>query len=70
MTDLLNNSINLEYDSSSGEYYVVWQPIVCGAGYSASEALEDLRAAAHFITDGLIDLKIKNNAKEETNRLL
>jgi hypothetical protein len=49
----------------SGEYYIIWEPIVTGMGKTKREALEDLRAAAHFGVDTLIDLKLKNIKKED-----
>lgn len=58
------NKINLEFDSETGDYYIVWRPIVIGAGRSAREALEDLRVAAHFGADKLIELEFKNIIKE------
>ena len=62
----VKNDINLEFDSESRDYYVVWQPIVVGRGKTKHKALEDLREAAHFGVDTLIDLKSAdiNNKKE------
>ena len=59
------NSINLEFDRKSGEYYIVWEPVVIGAGKTAGEALEDLREASHFGVDTLIDRKLRNIKKED-----
>ena len=59
------NSINLEFDNKSGEYYIVWEPVVIGAGETAGEALEDLREAAHFGVDTLIDRKLQDIKKED-----
>jgi predicted RNase H-like HicB family nuclease len=59
------NEINLEFDSQSGEYYIVWKPIVIGMGKTRGKALEDLREAAHFGVDTLIDLKLENIKKED-----
>jgi predicted RNase H-like HicB family nuclease len=61
----LANSIDLEFDKESGEYYIVWEPVVIGAGKTAGEALEDLREAAHFGVDTLIDRKLENIKKED-----
>jgi len=61
----LANSIDLEFDKESGEYYVVWEPVIFGAGETAGEALEDLRAAGHFGVDTLIDRKLQNIKKED-----
>ena len=54
------NNINLEFDRETGEYYIVWKPIVIGMGKTRHETLEDLRTAAHFGVDTLIDLKLKD----------
>jgi predicted RNase H-like HicB family nuclease len=62
---LANNAINLEFDSETEEYYIVWKPVVIGMGKTGDEALEDLREAAHFGVDTLIDLKLKNIKKED-----
>jgi hypothetical protein len=59
------NSIDLEFDKESGGYYVVWEPVIIGAGKTAGEALEDLRAAGHFAVDALIDHKLRNIKKED-----
>jgi predicted RNase H-like HicB family nuclease len=61
----LANSINLEFDKKSGEYYIVWEPVVIGAGKTAGEALQDLREAAHFGVDTLIDRKLQDIKKED-----
>jgi predicted RNase H-like HicB family nuclease len=61
----LANGINLEFDSETGEYYIIWEPVVIGAGKTEDEALEDLREAAHFGVDSLIALKLKNIRKEK-----
>jgi hypothetical protein len=61
----LDNSINLEFDNRSGEYYIVWEPVVIGAGRTAGEALEDLREAAHFGVDTLVDRKLQDIKKED-----
>ena len=61
----LANSIDLEFDKESGEYYIVWEPVVIGAGKTADEALQDLREAAHFGVDTIIDCKLKDIKKEE-----
>jgi predicted RNase H-like HicB family nuclease len=61
----LANSINLEFDKKSGEYYIVWEPLVIGAGKTRDEALRDLREAAHFGVDTMIDRKLQNIKKED-----
>jgi len=53
------NVIRIEFDEVLGEYYIVWQPmVVIGAGGTEKEALEDLREAAHFGIDTMIDTKL------------
>jgi predicted RNase H-like HicB family nuclease len=59
------SNIKLEFDNQSGEYYIIWEPMVIGAGRTKGEALEDLREAAHFGVDTLIDLRLKNIKKEK-----
>jgi predicted RNase H-like HicB family nuclease len=65
VTALADNDINLEFDSQTGEYYIIWRPVVISAGKTKDEALEDLREAAHFGVDSLIDLKLENIKKED-----
>jgi hypothetical protein len=57
---LARNDLIVECDTETMDYYSVWEPVVIGAGKTEQEALEDLRTAAHFSVDKLIDLKIKN----------
>ena len=59
-TDLIKNDIIVECDADTMDYYSTWEPVVIGAGKTEQEALEDLRTAAHFSVDKLIDLRIKN----------
>jgi len=61
----LANSIDFEFDKKSGEYYIVWEPLVIGTGKTRDEALQDLREAAHFGVDAMIDRKLKDIKKEE-----
>jgi hypothetical protein len=58
--DLTRNEIIVECDPDTMDYCSVWEPVVIGAGKTEREALEDLRVAAHFSVDTLIELKIKN----------
>jgi predicted RNase H-like HicB family nuclease len=59
------NDINLEYDSQTQEYDIIWEPIVISTGKTKVAALEDLREAAHFGVGTLIDLKLKDIKKED-----
>ena len=65
MIALVKNAINLEFDNQSREYYIIWEPVVIGTGKTSRDALEDLREAAHFGVDTLIDLKLENIKKEK-----
>jgi predicted RNase H-like HicB family nuclease len=60
-----NNDIELEFDDETRNYYIVWEPIVISLGKTRQKALEDLRRAAHFGMDTLIDLKLKDIGKGE-----
>jgi predicted RNase H-like HicB family nuclease len=61
---VVRNDINLEFDKESGEYYIVWEPVVISAGRTEREALEELRGAAHLGVDTIIDRKLKKINKE------
>jgi hypothetical protein len=41
------NDINLEYDSQTQEYGIIWEPVVIGMGKTKVAALEDLRERRH-----------------------
>jgi hypothetical protein len=50
-----NKDIQIEYDTVSNNYYIIWQPMVAiGAGSTRKEALDDLRKAAHFGVDTIL----------------
>ena len=52
------NNIRIEYDRQAECYQIVWAPmVVVGVGGTRTEALEDLRRAAHFGVDAMIDEK-------------
>ena len=53
------NNIEIEFDEEAQNYYISWEPMVISLGKTKEEALEDLREAAHFGVDTLIDLKLK-----------
>jgi predicted RNase H-like HicB family nuclease len=51
-----HNEIITEYDDDSQTYYIIWQPwVVVGMGETEKEALEDLRAAAHFGIEAMVN---------------
>ncbi len=52
------NGVEIEFDEENQNYYICWQPIVISLGKTKHEALDDLREAAHFFVDTLIDLKL------------
>ena len=62
---MVNNDIKLDYDQENGEYYIVWEPIILGAGKTERQALEELRGAAHSGVDTLIDQRLQRLKKED-----
>jgi len=47
------------YDDDSQSYYCIWRPLTSiGLGKTKAEALDDLRAAAHFGIETMVDLKL------------
>jgi predicted RNase H-like HicB family nuclease len=62
---VVSNNIKLDYDKESGDYYIVWEPVVMSAGKTACQALEELRGAAHSGVDTLIDQKLGKIKKED-----
>ena len=59
MEALPYNEIRHEYDDESKCYYIIWQPlIVIGIGGSEKETLEDLRVAAHFGIETMVNSKM------------
>jgi predicted RNase H-like HicB family nuclease len=62
---MARTDINLEFDRESGDYYIVWEPLVISAGKTERDALEELRGAAHLGVDTIIDGKLKNIKKED-----
>jgi predicted RNase H-like HicB family nuclease len=57
---LRTNSIEIEFDEETQHYYIIWKPIVISSGKTREEALEDLKVAAHYGVDTLIDLKLRD----------
>jgi len=59
MAQLSCKEILVAYDGDSQSYYCIWQPLTCvGLGKTKMEALADLRAAAHFGIESVVDLKL------------
>ena len=60
MDQLSYDEILVAYDDDSQSYYCIWQPLTCvGLGTTRVEALDDLRAAAHFGIETMVDLKVR-----------
>ncbi len=60
-----NGDIQIIFDGLSCDCYAVWQlPLAMGYGTTKVEALDELREAAHFCIDVLIDKKLKEIKKE------
>lgn len=55
-----NGEIKIELDKVTQHYYIVWELSAIGLGKTKQEALENLREAAHFGVDSLIDQKLRN----------
>lgn len=55
-----NHEIEIEFDEETQNYYIIWEPIVVSLGKTKQEALEDLREAALFGVDTLVDLKMED----------
>jgi len=55
-----NDEIRIEFDGVTRHYYIVWELSVTSSGETKEEALEDLREAAHFGVDNLIDQKLRD----------
>ena len=60
-----NHDIQIERDEETECYFVVWAPLIASSGKTRREALEDLRVAAHFGVDTMVDLKLKDISKEK-----
>jgi hypothetical protein len=60
MKQLPYNEIMIAYDDDSQSYYCIWRPLTSvGLGRAEAEALDDLRAAAHFGIETIVDLKLR-----------
>ncbi len=59
----VKHGIKIEFDNETQSYHIIWQPVVIGSGKTKADALQDLREAAHFGADNLIDLKLKEIRK-------
>jgi predicted RNase H-like HicB family nuclease len=60
MKQLPYDEIIIAYDDDSQSYYCIWRPLTSvGLGRTEAEALDDLRAAAHFGIETIVDLKLR-----------
>jgi predicted RNase H-like HicB family nuclease len=63
---LPDNEMLIEYDEEIQSYFIAWRPMAAmGIGGTAAEALEELRQAAHFGIDTMVDLRLKEIGSEE-----
>jgi hypothetical protein len=66
MVPLPESDIRMEYDEELRSYYIVWNPMAAvGLGRTEKEALEELRAAAHFGIDTAVDIKLAEVSQKE-----
>jgi hypothetical protein len=66
MVPLPENDIQIEYDEELHNYYIIWNLMaVAGLGRTEKEALEELRAAAHFGIDTAVDIRLAEFIREE-----
>jgi len=65
MEQLPYDEIIIAYDDDSQSYYCIWRPLTSvGLGKTEAEALNDLRAAAHFGIDTAVNLKVREIEKD------
>ena len=58
------DDIIIVYDDDSQSYYCIWRPLTSvGLGKTEAKALDDLRAAAHFGIETIVDLKLREIEK-------
>ena len=56
---LPGDEIEVQFDEESRSFYAIWRPMTAvGMGGTEREALEDLRAAAHFGVDTAVDIRL------------
>jgi len=69
MEQLPYDEITIDYDDNSQNCYCVWRPLTSvGLGKTEAEALDDLRAAAHFGIETMLDLKLREMEKNSCQR--
>jgi predicted RNase H-like HicB family nuclease len=58
------DDIIITYDDNGQSYYCIWRPLTSvGLGKTEEEALDDLRAAAHFSIETMVGLKLREIGK-------
>jgi predicted RNase H-like HicB family nuclease len=63
------DEIIIDYDDDSQSYYCIWRPLTSvDLGKTEAEALDDLRAAAHFGIETVVDLKLREIEKNSYQR--
>ncbi len=63
-----DNEMTIEYDEELKSYYIVCRPLAAvGLGETEREALADLREAAYFGIDTMVDLKLEEIVRKEGN---
>jgi len=69
MKQLPYDEMVIAYDGNSRSYYCIWRPLISvGLGKTESEALDDLRAAAHFGIETMVGLKLSEIEKHSYQR--
>ena len=69
MKQLPYDEITITYDDDSQSFYCIWRPLTSvGLGKTEAEALDDLRAAAHFGIEAMVDLKLREIEKNSYQR--
>jgi len=69
MKQLSYDEIIIAYDEDSHSYYCIWRPLTSvGLGRTKAEALDDLRAAAHFGIETMVDLKLREIVKNSYHK--
>ena len=69
MEQLPHDDIIIAYDDDSQSYYCIWRPLTSvGLGKTEAEALDDLRVAAHFGIETMVDLKLREIEKNSYQR--
>ncbi len=64
MEQLSYDEIAIAYDDDNQSYYCIWRPLTrVGLGKTKAKALDDLRAAALFGIETIVDMKLREIEK-------